>query len=330
MTAERLPWVSEDPASLRLFELAQKVAPTATTLLIIGESGTGKDHLARLVHEIGPRRDAPFLKIDCASLPPHLVESELFGHERGSFTGAVGRKLGRLEMGGAGTIVLDEVAALSPEAQGKMLRVLQERSFERLGGTETLHIAARIIALTNVDLPAAVKNGTFREDLYFRLNVLTLAVPPLRERRADIIPLAQHLLQVVRVVHGRGEAKLSDAARRMLLAYAWPGNIRELRNALERAVVFSRSSTMVDGVAEQRSAAEGSENLLEPRDFPENIRAAGGAAHYEAELQSLEEIERDAIAATLEATRYQITRSSKILGISRKTLLEKRKKYGLK
>lgn len=327
MTSERLPWVSEDPASLRLFELAQKVAPTATTLLIVGESGSGKDHLARLVHEIGPRRDAPYLKIDCASLPPHLVESELFGHERGSFTGAVERKLGRLEMGGAGTIVLDEVAALSPEAQGKMLRVLQERSFERLGGTETLQIAARIIALTNVDLPGAVKNGTFREDLYFRLNVLTLAVPALRDRRADILPLAQHLLSIVRVVHGRGAATLSEASRRMLLAYAWPGNIRELRNALERAIVFSRGSMIMS----EGAAAEGGENILEPPDFPENIRTvAGGAAHYGAELLSLEEIERNAIAATLEATRYQITRSSKILGISRKTLLEKRKKYGLK
>jgi two-component system, NtrC family, response regulator AtoC len=321
MSTERLPWVSQDPASLRLLELAHKVAPTATTLLIIGESGTGKDHLARLIHEIGPRRDAPYLKIDCASLPPHLVESELFGHERGSFTGAVERKLGRLEMGGAGTIVLDEVAALSPEAQGKMLRVLQERSFERLGGTETLHITARIIALTNVDLPAAVKNGTFREDLYFRLNVLTLAVPPLRERRADILPLAEYLLDVVRAVHGRGVTKFSEPAQRMLLAYTWPGNIRELRNALERAVVFAPRAT---------GPGSPSEALLQPPDFPEHIRAAAGAAHSGAGLLSLEEVEKSAIAATLEATHYQITRSSEILGISRKTLLEKRKKYGLK
>jgi DNA-binding NtrC family response regulator len=324
MTTERMPWVCEDPASLRLFELAQKVAPTATTLLITGESGTGKDHLARLIHEIGPRRDAPYLKIDCASLPPHLVESELFGHEQGSFTGAVERKLGRLEMGGTGTIVLDEVAALSPEAQGKMLRVLQERSFERLGGTETLHIAARIIALTNVDLPAAVKSGAFREDLYFRLNVLTLAVPPLRERRPDIVPLAEHLLEILRAVHGRWEVRLSDAARRMLAGYAWPGNIRELRNALERALVFFRQGALP---AESDSAAR-EEMFLEPRDFPENIRAAGGAAY--SGLRSLEEVEREVIEATLEATHYQITRSSEILGISRKTLLEKRKKYGLK
>ncbi|PYU71325.1 MAG: hypothetical protein DMG49_09570 [Acidobacteria bacterium] len=148
MTAERLPWITADPASLRLFELAEKIAVAPATLLITGESGTGKDHVARLVHELGPRRDAPFLKIDCASLPPQLVESELFGHERGAFTGAVERKLGRFELGGNGTIVLDEVAALSPGAQGKLLRILQERTFERLGGTETLRIEARLIALT--------------------------------------------------------------------------------------------------------------------------------------------------------------------------------------
>src|SRR5215813_10487909 len=181
-SSERLPWIAQDPASVRLLELAQKVAAAPTTVLITGESGSGKDHLARLIHELGPRRDAPYLKIDCAGLPANLVESELFGHERGAFTGAVERKLGRLELGGNGTLVLDEIAALSPEAQGKLLRVLQERTFERLGGTETLKIEARLIALTNTDLPAAVQAGVFREDLYFRLNVLPLGVPPLRER----------------------------------------------------------------------------------------------------------------------------------------------------
>src|SRR2546428_4854542 len=174
MICERLPWIAEDPASLRLFELAEKVAVAPTTLLITGESGTGKDHLSRLVHELGPRRDAPYLKIDCASLPQELVESELFGHERGAFTGAVERKLGRLELAGGGTIVLDEVAALAPSIQSKLLRVLEERSFERLGVTETLRIDARLVALTNADLAKAVATGRFREDLYFRLNVLTL------------------------------------------------------------------------------------------------------------------------------------------------------------
>src|ERR1700694_4463461 len=222
MIAERLPWITAGSASLRLFELAEKVAVAPATLLITGESGTGKDHLARLVHELGPRRDAPFLKSDCPSLPPQLVESELFGHERGAFTGAVERKLGRFELGGNGSIVLDEVAALSPGAQGKLLRILQERTFERLGGTETLRIEARLIALTNVDLPAAVKSGSFREDLFFRLNVLTLAVPPLRERRADILPLADHLLVTIRFVHGRPNAQLRDSARRLLVAYALP------------------------------------------------------------------------------------------------------------
>jgi len=153
----------------------------------------------------------------------------------------VERKLGRFELGGNGSIVLDEVAALSPGAQGKLLRILQERTFERLGGTETLRIEARLIALTNVDLPAAVKSGSFREDLFFRLNVLTLAVPPLRERHADILPLADHLLATLKAIHARPNAQLSDAARRMLVAHAWPGNIRELRNALERALVFLAS-----------------------------------------------------------------------------------------
>jgi len=233
----------------------------------------------------------------------------------------VERKLGRFELGGNGSIVLDEVAALSPGAQGKLLRVLQERTFERLGGTETLRIEARLIALTNVDLPAAVKSGGFREDLYFRLNVLSLAVPPLRARRADILPLADHLLATLRSVHSRPNAQLSDSARRMLAAYAWPGNVRELRNALERAVVFSRPG---------RGTGAGPE-LLEPEDFPENVRAAApGAASPVAGLRTLEEVEREVIAATLEATHYQISRSAEALGISRKTLLEKRKKYGLK
>jgi DNA-binding NtrC family response regulator len=313
MTAERLPWIAADPASSRLLELAQKVAPAPTTLLIMGESGTGKDHLARFIHEIGPRRDAPFLKIDCASLPPQLVESELFGHERGSFTGAVERKLGRFELGGSGTIVLDEVAALSPTAQSKMLRVLQERAFERLGGNETLHIEARLIALTNVDLQTAVAEGRFREDLFFRINVLALSVPSLRDRRADILPLADHLLASSCAVHGRANAQLSEDSRAMLAAYDWPGNIRELRNALERAIVFSRSET------------------LRPDDFPDMVRsAAPGGAGATAGMRTLRELEKDAIAITLEATKYKIGEASKVLGISRKTLLEKRKRYGLK
>jgi DNA-binding NtrC family response regulator len=303
-----MAWIAVDDASKAVLELARKVAETSTTLLITGESGTGKDHLARLIHELGPRRDAPFLKIDCASLPQELVESELFGHERGAFTGAVERKLGRLEMAGSGTIVLDEIAALSPATQSKLLRVLEERQFERLGGTETISISARIIALTNADLHRLVSEGGFREDLYFRLSVLTIPVPALRARSEDILPLAKALLERGTRVHGRTGVTFSEAVEKMLTSYSWPGNVRELRNAIERALVFSGGAALI------------------PEDFPESVRAAeslGGS------LRSLEDMERDAIRATLEATRYKIGKSAQILGISRKTLLDKRKKYGL-
>jgi DNA-binding NtrC family response regulator len=301
-------WISEDPASKAVLELARKVAETSTTLLITGESGTGKDHLARLIHELGPRRDAPYLKIDCASLPQELVESELFGHERGAFTGAVERKLGRLEMADGGTIVLDEIAALSPATQSKLLRVLEERQFERLGGTETISINARLIALTNADLARLVSEGQFREDLFFRLSVLTVPVPALRARPADILPLAEALLARGARVHGRSTMTFSDAVKKMLMQYSWPGNVRELRNAIERALVFSGGASLI------------------PEDFPESVRAAHSAFGA---LRSLEDLERDAIRATLEATRYKIGKSAEILGISRKTLLDKRKKYDL-
>jgi DNA-binding NtrC family response regulator len=209
--------------------------------------------------------------------------------------------------------VLDEVAGLSPSSQGKLLRVLEERSFERLGGTETLHIEARLVALTNTDLQQAVSEGRFREDLFFRLNVVSLAIPPLRERPADLIPLTEHLFTMVRAVHGRPNAALNPAAKDALAGYAWPGNIRELRNALERALVFS------DG------------DVIGLESLPEAVRsAAAGVPSALTGLRSIEELEREAIAATLEATRYKISKSAEILGISRKTLLEKRKKYGLK
>jgi len=302
-------WIAHDPVSEHVREVALKVAETSTTILITGESGTGKDQLARLIHQLGPRRDAPFLKIDCASLPQELVESELFGHERGAFTGATERKLGRLEMAGLGTIALDEVAALSTAVQAKLLRVLEERSFERLGGTETLGIDARLIALTNADLQRAVLARRFREDLYFRLSVLAIHVPALRERRADILPLAEHMLARLAAVHGREGSVLSDAARQALENYNWPGNIRELKNAIERAIIFGKGTT------------------LSPEDLPESVRTADSGAV--AGMRSLEDIEREAIQKTLDGTHYKITRAAEILGISRKTLLDKRKKYGL-
>ena len=311
MSDARVEWVAADAASCRVLELAERVAAATTNLLITGESGTGKDQLARYIHELGPRRDAPYQKIDCASLPPELVESELFGHERGAFTGAEEAKRGRLEMAGRGTLVLDEVAALGLAVQAKLLRVLEERRFEHLGGTEALRMEARIIALTNSNLERAVAEHRFREDLFFRLNVLAIEVPPLRERPADIVPLADHFLRRLGPVHGRPEARLNADVQAALAAYPWPGNVRELKNALERALVFARHDVL--GMA----------------DLPESVRAAARPGATPGNLRSLEQLEKEAIAATLEATHYKISRAAEILGISRKTLLEKRKKYGL-
>jgi two-component system, NtrC family, response regulator AtoC len=312
--ASQIGWIAFDPASLRVLEMAQKVAPTATTLLITGESGSGKDHLARLIHELGPRHDAPFLKIDCASLPQELVESELFGHERGAFTGAVERKLGRFELSYGGTVVLDEVAALVPGIQSKLMRVLEDHTFERLGGTETLTLDARLIALTNAVLPQLIAAGRFREDLYFRLNVVSIHIPPLRERLADIVPLAELLLARLAAVHNRIGAQFSEDAKQALLTYSWPGNIREMKNVIERALVFGKNK---DGA-------------IAVEDLPENVRASlSGPSMAVSRLKSLEDIEKDAIIGTLEATHYKITKAAEILGISRKTLLDKRKRYGL-
>src|SRR6202050_1276598 len=242
--AATIPWIALDPSSRRVLDLAEKVASASTTVLITGESGTGKDQLARRIPQRSPRHGAPLLKIDCASLPSELVESELFGHERGAFTGAVARKPGRLEVAQSGTIVLYEVAALAPGMQAKLLRVLEERTFERLGGTETLHMEARLMALTNTDLTKAVAAGRFREDLFFRLNVLAIVVPPLRERRADIVPLAKHFLERLAPIHGRAEASFDVDSLVMLQAYAWPGNVRELKNTVEHALVFGKKPSL--------------------------------------------------------------------------------------
>ncbi|MGB6875665.1 MAG: sigma-54 dependent transcriptional regulator [Candidatus Acidiferrales bacterium] len=310
MNATRLEWIARGPASQHVLEIAGKVADTSTTVLITGESGTGKDQLARWIHEAGPRRDAPYLKIDCASLPPELVESELFGHERGAFTGAEARKPGRMELAEGGTIVLDEVVALAPAVQSKLLRVLEERRFERLGGTETLEMDARLIALTNADLERAVREDYFREDLYFRLNVLVIEVPPLRERPQDIRPLAEHFVNRLAPVHGHAGATIDNGAMQALEVYNWPGNARELKNVIEHALVFATSG------------------ILKRDDFPHALQASSDVPSH-TRLQSLEEMEKDAVRATLEATHYKIAQSAQILGISRKTLLEKRKKYGL-
>ena len=259
MSAANIAWVAADPASLRVLEIAEKLAETATTLLITGESGTGKDQLARWIHERGPRRDAPFLKIDCASLPSELVESELFGHERGAFTGAVARKPGRLEMAQGGTIVLDEVAALAPGMQAKLLRVLEERTFERLGGTETLRMDARLMALTNTDLHARggrwpLPRGSFFSAQRPGHSRAAAARAPGRHRSAR-----RAFPRAARPGPRTSEATLDPAALRYPETYAWPGNVRELKNAIEHALVF------------------GKELMLTRADFPELVTTTGAS-----------------------------------------------------
>jgi len=302
-------WVAADPQSRALLEQVKKIAPASSTVLVRGESGTGKDLLAELLHYLGAHPEEPLVKIDCASLPLELVESELFGYEKGAFTGASQAKRGRLELAGAGTLVLDEIAALSPAIQAKLLRVIEERRFERLGGGRPLKVEARVVALTQVDLERAVAEHAFREDLFYRLNVIPLLLPPLRERRADIRPLAAHFLRRLAETHRKPGSTLAPAALAALEHYAWPGNVRELRNLLERAVVF------------------GAGGEIRAEELPAQLRQ--GAARGGETRMSLEEVERGHIAEVLDHCRGKKGRAAQILGISRKTLLEKRKKYHL-
>src|SRR2546430_303110 len=232
--------IGASPAFRRMMTLVQQVADSSATVLVQGESGTGKELVARAIHERSPRRQGPCVAVNCAALPETLLESELFGYEKGAFTGAAGRKEGRFELADGGTLFLDEVSDLSPVTQPKILRVLQEGEFERLGGTHTIQVDVRIVAATNQDLAEMVRERRFREDLYYRLNVITIRVPPLRERYEDIRVLAQHFLRVYAAKNGRELEGFTGEAIERLEAYAWPGNVRELENLIERSVVLAR------------------------------------------------------------------------------------------
>jgi DNA-binding NtrC family response regulator len=237
----------------KLLAMVVRLAPLDTVVLITGETGCGKELVARALHRLGPRAAHPFVAINCAALTETLLESELFGHEKGAFTGAAGQKLGKLEAAGEGTVLLDEIGEMAPQLQAKLLRVLQQREFERVGGTRTIRLHGRILAATNRDLPAEVRKGTFREDLFHRLNVVTLRLPPLRERADDILPLARYFLQRAAARAGRRVAGFSPEAERCLSLYSWPGNVRELENAVERAAVL------------------GETDLIQPEDLPETV-----------------------------------------------------------
>ena len=294
-----------------VFDTIRQVAPTRATVLIQGESGTGKELVARALHQCSPRAQGPFVPVHCAALAPTLLESELFGHEKGAFTGAVERRRGRFEMADGGTLFLDEIGEIDPALQVKILRVLEERKFERVGGTETVSVDVRLVAATNRDLKKRVEEGKFREDLFYRLYVVTLTLPPLREREGDVVLLARHYLKTLAEENGRPALGITSEAMDALAAYPWPGNVRELRNAIERMVVL------------------GTGDKLTVRDLPVSLRTPAkspaprpGSALRDAERQLIEE--------ALRRHKGSRTKAALDLGISRRTLHRKINEFGLR
>jgi len=285
-----------------VLQTAGKVLDRDASVLILGESGTGKDYLAQAIHACGPRRDEPFVVIECASIPSELFESELYGHERGTFTDAHTRKIGKLEMARRGTVYFDEVAALAPNLQAKLLRAIQERRYTRLGGTQSIELEARVISSSNRDLDELLAAGGLRRDLFYRINVVTIALPPLRARREDIPALAKNFL-------GR-KRRFTDDALKMLTSHAWPGNIRELRNVVERAALLGEGNEI------------GPDAL--PLTPPDALVESATRDHW-----TLDELESQYIRSILRITKSNYSKAAEILGINRKTLLEKRRKYGI-
>ena len=302
---------SSSSAMVRLMETSRQAAGSEATVLLSGESGTGKNVLARQIHRWSPRHERPFVVVNCTTLSEELLESELFGHMRGAFTGAIKDKPGRLEAADGGTVFLDEIADLSATLQTKFLRFVQEQSFERVGGDRTIHVDIRIIAASNRDLRSEVAARRFREDLFYRLNVITLSVPPLRERREDILPLAQWMLSAASVRNRRAPMRLAPETATALTNYNWPGNVRELRNALERAAVLCRS------------------DVITPDDLPDSVfrEAPNDAQTGAAPAASLEKIEREHIRRVL-AQSATLDEAAATLGINVTTLWRKRKRYG--
>ena len=301
--------VALSDAMREVIRLAERVATTDANVLVTGESGAGKDALASLIHACSLRSSGAMVKIDCAALPEDLLEAEFFGYERGAFTGATDARPGRLEAAHGGTLVLDEIAHLPVDAQAKLLRVIEEREFERLGGRRTIKGDTRLIALTNVDLDDAVKRRAFREDLFYRLNVMRLHVPPLRERREDTEKLAREFVKTYASKHGRNVTGLTPETLLILKAYSWPGNVRELANIIERAVIVATDAR------------------IQAADLPEALRAAVLMKERATRRQTLAELEADYITETLAATGGNKAEAARQLGISRKNLYEKLARY---
>src|SRR6187455_2727446 len=318
-------FIYRDEAMANVVKLAQQIAPSDASVLITGESGTGKEVLARYVHAKSNRTRSAFISINCAAIPEHLLESELFGHEKGSFTGAVARRIGKFEEANGGTLLLDEISEMDVRLQSKLLRAIQERVIDRVGGMRPVPVDIRIVATSNRDLAAAVREGKFREDLLYRLNVVNLKIPPLRERPADIAELAQHFVRKYSQANGMPLRPLSAEARRALSANRWPGNVRELENTLHRAVLLSSGSEIgVDGILSPDGA-----RLDQVRGTDVAVHAAIAAEQVTRNLvgRTVAEVERDLILETLKHCLGNRTHAANILGISIRTLRNKLNEY---
>ena len=314
VTTDRIIYRGEK--MIALINMAGRVAASRATVLLQGESGTGKELLARLIHHLSPRAARRIIAVNCGALHENLLESELFGHEKGAFTGATARRIGRFEEADGGTLFLDEIGELSPQVQVKLLRFLQEHEFQRLGGNQTLRTDVRVISATNSDLEQRVKAGAFREDLFYRLNVVLMSLPPLRERKEDIPILINHFLKRYAEENGKEIAGLSSEAQDVLLKYDYPGNVRELENIIERAVVIAREDVIS---VEDLPFSESMEDTTESRKAEEGLLRG-----------SIEELERNLIVEAMEKAGDHQSRAAELLGISERMLRYKLKKYGLK
>jgi two-component system, NtrC family, response regulator AtoC len=323
--------VGESPSMRQIFSVIEKVADTPSTVLITGESGTGKELVAKALHEHSARKGSPFIKINCAAIPKTLMESELFGYEKGAFTGAVGSKPGRFELADKGTLFLDEIGEIPVEMQVKLLRALQESEFERVGGIKTLKVDVRLITATNRDLEREIKGGNFREDLFYRLNVVPLHIPPLRERREDIPLLAEHIIRKFNERLKKKVDGLDQEALDRLTVYSWPGNIRELENVLERTLLFCDSPLIrVGDLPPEIAGAAGASVPVSQSSLPVGDRATGPHSLKEIVRAETERVERQHIVRALDETGGNVTQAAKLLKISRKSLQMKMKEFGLR
>lgn len=326
------PMIASDPAMMRVVELADQIAGSEASVLITGESGVGKEVMARYVHRKSRRANAPFISVNCAAIPENLLESELFGHEKGSFTGAITRRIGKFEEADGGTLLLDEISEMDARLQAKLLRAIQEREIDRVGGGKPIRVNIRILATSNRDLAQAVKDGVFREDLLYRLNVVNLRIPSLRERSSDAVAMAEHFVTKYSAANGLAEKRLSEDAKTKIRSMDWPGNVRELENAMHRAVLLSPGSLIgVDAIRQPDGLAQasGTNNAIAPTGNPvvDAATQAMGSMAQTLVGRTVADVEQGLIIETLNHCLGNRTHAANILGISIRTLRNKLKAY---